>query len=87
MKNETLLLTKAELAQHLRISDRQIDRLKDQLPRPIKVGEQHRWSRLTIETWIKCHEPAEDESSNKGGHCDVCCREYRPVARLRKLDS
>lgn len=65
MKTTTLLLTKTELAHHLRISDRQVDRIRETLPPPIKVGEQDRWSRATIETWIASNEPSiETQATN-----------------------
>lgn len=48
----TLLLTKAELARHLRICERQVDNLKDQLPKPIRLGSVPRWSRRVVSDWI-----------------------------------
>lgn len=40
--NQTLLLTKTELAKHLRISERQLDRIRASLPSPLKVGAANR---------------------------------------------
>jgi len=51
----TLTLSKAELAEHLRVSQRQIDALTASggLPPPFLVGQSRRWSRQTIIDWIE----------------------------------
>ena len=49
----SLLLTKLELAKHLRVSDRQIDNLRDVLPPAITIGKMPRWSRDAIVRWIE----------------------------------
>lgn len=50
----SLLLTKSELANHLRCSERQVDKLtaKGTIPRPIMLGNTRRWSRNVIALWI-----------------------------------
>ena len=56
----TLTLSKADLAQHLRVSQRQIDALTASggLPPPFLVGQSRRWSRQTIIDWIERNEKA-----------------------------
>lgn len=51
----SLLLTKAELARHLRCSERQVDKLTadGQIPRPIMLGSVRRWPRALITAWIE----------------------------------
>jgi predicted DNA-binding transcriptional regulator AlpA len=49
----SLLLTKLELAKHLRVSDRQIDNLRADLPPVITIGKMPRWSRAAIVKWIE----------------------------------
>ncbi|GAB5442075.1 MAG: hypothetical protein Fues2KO_24240 [Fuerstiella sp.] len=55
-----LLLTKAELAEELRCSDRQVDNLVQagELPPPIRLGSSPRWSRQAIESWIEAKSTA-----------------------------
>ena len=50
----TLLLTKSELANHLRCSERQVDKLTaaGKIPAPIILGKSRRWSRVAIQVWI-----------------------------------
>ena len=50
----SLLLTKAELAEHLRCSERQIDKLTadGKIPRPIMLGNVRRWPRSAVIDWI-----------------------------------
>lgn len=54
IKTPPLLMTKSELADDLRCSDRQVDKLvtAGDLPEPIRVGASPRWSRSTIVEWI-----------------------------------
>ena len=56
----TLTLSKADLAEHLRVSQRQIDVLTASggLPPPFLVGQSRRWSRQTIIDWIERNEKA-----------------------------
>ena len=60
--DSTLLLTKSELAKHLRCSERQIDKLTaaGRIPAPVIVGKSRRWSRAEIQDWIyqKTHSPS-----------------------------
>lgn len=50
----SLLLTKTELAKHLRCSERQVDKLTadGKIPSPILLGNSRRWPRSAIESWI-----------------------------------
>ena len=48
----SMLLTKADLAEHLRISERQVDNLRSQLPDPIYLGSSPRWRRSEIAAWL-----------------------------------
>lgn len=65
MKNETqpptILLTRNEVAHQLRISERQLDRMRDQglVPSPITVGSSPRWSRSSIIKWVEAHEQSD----------------------------
>lgn len=52
-KEPRFLLTKSELAVHLRCSERQVDLLRDQFPKPIRLGSAPRWSRVAIIQWIE----------------------------------
>lgn len=54
----TLLLTKTELAKHLRCSERQIDKLTadGRIPLPIMLGNCRRWPRSLIVEWIESFE-------------------------------
>jgi excisionase family DNA binding protein len=49
------LITKIELAKLLRICVATIDNLvaAGKLPKPMKVGRQNRWDRITIEKWMQ----------------------------------
>lgn len=51
----SLLLTKADLAKHLRCSERQVDKLTadGKIPRPIILGDSRRWPRASILAWIE----------------------------------
>ncbi|MCA9259658.1 MAG: helix-turn-helix domain-containing protein [Planctomycetales bacterium] len=48
------LLTPIEVARHLRVSKRTVDRLvaRGSLPSPICVGGQRRWRTSDIERWL-----------------------------------
>ena len=48
----SMLLTKADLAEHLRISERQVDNLRGHLPAPIYLGSSPRWLRSAIVDWL-----------------------------------
>lgn len=48
----SLLLSKSDLAGHLRISERQVDKLRPMLPAPLYLGTSPRWSRVAIIDWI-----------------------------------
>jgi len=50
--DHTLLLTKSELAKHLRVSERQVDNLRDELPKALTIGSVPRWSRQGVVEWI-----------------------------------
>ncbi len=54
-KDPSLLLTKAKLAEHFAVSERQIDLLvkAGELPSPIRVGQSPRWCRAAIVDWIQ----------------------------------
>ena len=50
----SLLISKAELAEHFRCSERQIDKLtaEGKIPQPIMLGNTRRWPRSVIITWL-----------------------------------
>lgn len=52
--NSPALLTVADLAEMLNTSSRSIYRLKseDKLPAELRLGQQPRWRRTEIESWI-----------------------------------
>jgi len=60
LPDPSLTLNKSELAEHLRVSQRQIDVLTASggLPPPFLVGQSRRWSRQTIIDWIERNEKA-----------------------------
>lgn len=55
LADPSLLLTKAELARHLGITERTADALEKagKLPKSIRVGDRKRWSRDVIVAWIE----------------------------------
>lgn len=56
------LLTRAELAQYLKVSVRQIDKLrKDKaFPKPVMLGGSPRWRKHLIDTYLGQLEPVAD---------------------------
>ena len=48
----SLLLSKSDLAEHLRISERQVDNLRSVMPNPIYLGSAPRWLRSSIVGWL-----------------------------------
>jgi predicted DNA-binding transcriptional regulator AlpA len=61
----TLFLTRAELARHLRISERQLDTVRSDasFPAPVTVGRSPRWLRISIIKWAEQqNEHAESET-------------------------
>lgn len=54
-EDPSLLISKAELAEHFRCSERQIDKLtaEGKIPRPIMLGNTRRWPRSVIITWLE----------------------------------
>jgi predicted DNA-binding transcriptional regulator AlpA len=46
------LLTREDLAGYLKISPRQVDAMRHQLPEPIKVGRLPRWRASDIAEWV-----------------------------------
>ena len=53
-EDPSLLISKAELADHFRCSERQIDKLTadGKIPQPIMLGNTRRWPRSVIITWL-----------------------------------
>lgn len=49
----SLLLSKSDLAGHLRCSERQVDKLRNELPPAIYLGSTPRWLRSEIIEWLK----------------------------------
>ncbi len=54
VEDPSLLISKAELAEHFRCSERQIDKLtaEGKIPKPIMLGNTRRWPRSTIIAWL-----------------------------------
>lgn len=47
------LLTREDLAGYLKVSPRQVDAMRQQLPEPIKVGRLPRWRTSDIAEWVR----------------------------------
>lgn len=47
------LLTREDLAKYLRVSPRQVDAMRGELPAPIKVGRLPRWRSSDIAEWVR----------------------------------
>lgn len=56
------LLTRAELAHYLKVSLRQVDKLRkdDAFPRPIMLGGSPRWRKHLIDSYLGQLEPVSD---------------------------
>ena len=46
------LLTREELAEYLKVSPRQVDKIRGKLPSPIYVGRLPRWPMSKIQEWL-----------------------------------
>lgn len=46
------LLTREDLAGYLKVSPRQVDAMRHQLPEPIRVGRLPRWRTSDIAEWV-----------------------------------
>lgn len=64
-----LTMNKADLAENLRCSERQVDKLRPELPEPFYLGSSPRWSREAIVSWIAERQvsAAEDEDESEPG--------------------
>ena len=49
----SLTLTKGDLAEHFRCSERQVDNLRSELPGEIRLGSSPRWIRSSIVEWLE----------------------------------
>lgn len=56
------LLTREDLAGYLKISPRQVDAMRHQLPEPIKVGRLPRWRASDIAEWVSRQCPSVSET-------------------------
>ena len=56
------LMTREDLAGYLRVSPRQVDAMRQQLPLPIKVGRLPRWRASDIEEWVRQQSGSDSET-------------------------
>jgi predicted DNA-binding transcriptional regulator AlpA len=85
-----MLLSRNDLAHHLRVSERQLDTLRTNgaLPEPLILGTSPRWSRKQIENWIESqHANQNSETTDTRGCGNVGCNQHCKVACAGKLDS
>ena len=47
------LLTREDLAEYLKVSPRQVDAMRHELPAPIRVGRLPRWRASDIAEWVR----------------------------------
>ena len=59
------LLTREDLALYLKVSPRQVDAMRGELPAPIKVGRLPRWRASDIAEWVRhqCDSATETRAS------------------------
>ena len=56
------LLTREDLAEYLKVSPRQVDAMRHELPAPIRVGRLPRWRASDIAEWVSRQCPASLET-------------------------
>jgi len=56
------LLTREDLAEYLKVSPRQVDAMRRELPEPIKIGRLPRWRASDIAEWVSHQRPNTSET-------------------------